>query len=149
MFVVAVVRAMGECIAVTSTATLELQRTDDYERVSVLGNKTEGALLMLARYLGIEYEKVRRQLGRLHFHTFTSDRKRTSTLVNNVNAKGLKTQAKRLYVSGAAEVILRLCDFHLNVDGISTTKLTDELRTELVVSPATTRRACVSFGLLF
>eukprot|EP01043_Picozoa_sp_COSAG02_P009504 COSAG02_NODE_323_length_24725_cov_57.558272_9_plen_1219_part_00 len=126
------VRAMGECISVTSTATLELQRTDEFERVTVLGNKTEGALLMLARYMGIEYERVRRQLGRLHFHTFTSDRKRTSTLVNNVNSKGLKTQAKRLYVTGAAEVILRLCDFHLNIDGISTTKLTDELRTELM-----------------
>lgn len=126
------VRAMGECIAVTSTATLELQRTNEFERVSVLGNKTEGALLMLARYMGIEYERVRKQLGRLHFHTFSSDRKRTSTLVNNVNSKGLKTQAKRLYVTGAAEVVLRLCEFHLNVDGISTTKLTDELRAELM-----------------
>lgn len=127
-------RAMGECIAVTSTATLELQRTEDFERVSVLGNKTEGALLMLARYMGIEYERVRRQLGRLHFHTFTSDRKRTSALVNNINSKGLKTQAKRLYVTGAAEVILRLCEFHLNIDGISTTKLTDELRAELMTN---------------
>ena len=126
------IRAAGECIAVTSTATLELQRTDDYERISVLGNKTEGALLMLSRYMGVEYERVRRQLGRLHFNTFTSDRKRTSTLVNNVNSKGLKTQAKRLYVTGAAEIVLRLCDFHLNMDGIRTTKLTDEKRAMLM-----------------
>jgi magnesium-transporting ATPase (P-type) len=124
------VRAVTECIAVNSTATLEIRRTEDTDIVSVLGNKTEGALLMLSRYMGVEYEQVRRRLGRLHFNTMTSERKRMSVLVNNINASGLKTQAKRLYVTGAAEVVLRLCEHKLNVSGTSTTQLTEADRCE-------------------
>jgi Ca2+ transporting ATPase len=148
------VRAWTECICINSTATLEVTHTHEHEIVHVVGNQTEGALLMLSRNLGVEYSLIRRRLGRLNFHTFTSARKRMSCVVPNFDSNGLRTSAKRLYVKGAAEIVLGLCIKILNNDGLTTRPLTADDRTrineDIVRNMATEglRTICLAYRVL-
>ena len=83
------------------------------------GSATEGALLILARKLGIRYKSVRETLKIVENGVwgFTADRKRMSTMVHH-NGR------YRLYSKGASEIILSLCTHVLNGETMQVTPIT-------------------------
>ncbi len=84
--------------AVNSTANLE-QKED---KLVVIGNSTEGALLRWLNDAGVDYEELRRRFHVLHQNLFNSDRKRMSS-VFRIDGKDV------LLVKGAPEIIAELC----------------------------------------
>lgn len=102
-----VLRFIVEQASINSTATL-LGNSDE-----VVGNKTEGALLlMLKNQFKFDYLKERQKFDSSRgdtLFTFSSERKRMSVLLRN-GAKGCGT----LYTKGASEVVLSKCAFYMN-----------------------------------
>ena len=92
-----------EGIAVNSTASLDLTA----EKPRVIGNPTEGALLLWLAANGQEYRKLRLDAKRLEEIPFSAERKYMASLVESGVMKGKKI----LYVKGAPEIILRLCKY--------------------------------------
>ena len=92
-----------EGIAVNSTASLDLTE----EKPRVIGNPTEGALLLWLAANGQEYRKLRLDAKRLEEIPFSAERKYMASLVESGVMKGKKI----LYVKGAPEIILRLCKY--------------------------------------
>lgn len=88
-----------EGIAANSTAQLEMGK----EKISVLGNPTEGALLLWMRSQGEDYLTLRNDVKVIDELPFTTERKYMATVV--LNPKGEKI----LYVKGAPEIIFGLC----------------------------------------
>ncbi len=84
-----------EGIAVNSTAQLDL--TGD--KPSVLGNPTEGALLLWLKEQGVDYQQLRAKMNRIEELPFTTERKYMATVVQSPSGK------KILYVKGAPEII--------------------------------------------
>eukprot|EP00123_Amoebidium_parasiticum_P012647 comp21496_c0_seq1/m.29799 comp21496_c0_seq1/g.29799 ORF comp21496_c0_seq1/g.29799 comp21496_c0_seq1/m.29799 type:complete len:976 (-) comp21496_c0_seq1:248-3175(-) len=85
-----------------------------------IGSKTESALLTFTRALGGNYKETRKTVDTVMVYPFSSKRKRMSTIVRTKN--GL-----RLYVKGASEIVLGLCNRQLLADG-SVTELTASMR---------------------
>ena len=88
-----------EGIAVNSTAQLDLSG----EKPQVLGNPTEGALLLWLRERGADYVKLRDSVGRLEELPFTTERKYMATVVRSATGKDI------LYVKGAPEIVFGMC----------------------------------------
>ena len=88
-----------EGIAVNSTAQLDLSG----EKPQVLGNPTEGALLLWLRERGADYVKLRESVGRLEELPFTTERKYMATVVKSATGKNI------LYVKGAPEIVFGMC----------------------------------------
>ncbi|MDE6421816.1 MAG: calcium-translocating P-type ATPase, PMCA-type [Muribaculaceae bacterium] len=88
-----------EGIAVNSTAQLDLSG----EKPQVLGNPTEGALLLWLRERGADYVKLRDSVGRLEELPFTTERKYMATVVRSATGKNI------LYVKGAPEIVFGMC----------------------------------------
>ena len=88
-----------EGIAVNSTAQLDLSDS----KPQVLGNPTEGALLLWLRERGADYVKLREEAGRLEELPFTTERKYMATVVKSTTGK------KILYVKGAPEIVFGMC----------------------------------------
>lgn len=89
-----------EGIAVNSTATLDLT---DPTRPSVLGNPTEGALILWLRSQGKDYEALRQSVVREDELPFTTERKYMATVVRTADGKRI------VYVKGAPEYVFALC----------------------------------------
>ena len=92
-----------EGIAVNSTASLD--RTAEKPRV--IGNPTEGALLLWLAANGQNYKKLRLAAKRLEEIPFSTERKYMASLVESGIMKGKKI----LYVKGAPEIIMPLCKY--------------------------------------
>lgn len=92
---------INEGIAVNSTATLDLSG----ERPKALGNPTEGALLLRLHADGIDHTALSDAAPRLEELPFTTERKFMATIV-----KSAVTGGSVLYVKGAPEIVLSLCD---------------------------------------
>lgn len=90
---------IDEGIAVNSTAQLDLSG----EKPSVLGNPTEGALLLRLRSQGENYETLRAGATRLEELPFTTERKYMATVVRSASGKDV------LYVKGAPEIVFGMC----------------------------------------
>ena len=91
-----------ENIAINSTAQLDLT---DPDHPKVLGNPTEGALLLWLRDQGIDYRLLRDQAEVLDELPFSTERKMMATLVRlKDSAEGLSPTV--LLLKGAPEVIL-------------------------------------------
>lgn len=86
-------------IAVNSTAELD----HSSEKTKVLGNPTEGALLLWLENQGIDYNKLRSEVSIVEELPFSTERKYMATVVNN------EKDTKILYVKGAPEIIFGLC----------------------------------------
>ncbi|MDE5650116.1 MAG: cation-translocating P-type ATPase, partial [Duncaniella sp.] len=90
-------RMIVEGIAVNSTAQLDLS---DNGNPQVLGNPTEGALLLWLRDNGVDYRAVRSSAVVVRELPFTTERKYMATVVADADGK------ETLYVKGAPEIVL-------------------------------------------
>jgi len=102
-----------ENCCLNSLADLVVDTKTELERVS--GNKTEGALIILAKQCGMDYATKRSSSNVDERFPFTSARKRSSVLVwKSVGGH----DRIRLYVKGAAEMVLRLCTTVVDATGM-------------------------------
>ncbi|MCX4329629.1 MAG: calcium-translocating P-type ATPase, PMCA-type [Paramuribaculum intestinale] len=89
-----------EGIAANSTAELDLSG----EKPSVIGNPTEGALLLWLHDQGADYRKIRDSLTTIDELPFTTERKYMATAVSNASGR------RMLYVKGAPEIVFGMSD---------------------------------------
>ena len=89
-----------EGIAVNSTASLDIS---DRAKIKVLGNPTEGALLLWLKENGLDYQTLKNNATLIEELPFSTERKYMATVVNSSLGK------KVLYVKGAPEIIYSLC----------------------------------------
>ncbi len=88
-----------EGIAVNSTAQLDMSG----DRIQVLGNPTEGALLLWLRERGVSYLDLKDKAPTVEELPFTTERKYMATVVRSSTGKTI------LYVKGAPEIIFGMC----------------------------------------
>ncbi len=88
-----------EGIAVNSTAQLDLST----DKITVLGNPTEGALLLWLKERGADYQQLRSNATRIEELPFTTERKYMATVVKSATGKQI------LYVKGAPEIVFGMC----------------------------------------
>ena len=106
--------------ALSNDASLE--KTDAGWKIS--GDPTEAALIVAASKAGLSHRSLIRDYPRIAELTFSSERKRMTTLHKTPDGK------KVAYTKGAPDVILGLCSFFL-ADG-SVKKLTDSDRRRIL-----------------
>ena len=94
--------AVTEGIAVNSTAQLDFTNP---EHPRVLGNPTEGALLLWLNSHGIDYRKLREDAEITEQLPFTTERKYMATVVKSALMPGKRI----IYVKGAPEIVFSLC----------------------------------------
>lgn len=90
---------LSEGIAVNSTAQLDLSDA----KPQVLGNPTEGALLLWLRKRGVNYLDIREKAARLEELPFSTERKYMATVLRSASGKVI------LYVKGAPEIVFGMC----------------------------------------
>lgn len=90
---------IAEGISVNSTASLDLSK----DKPVVIGNPTEGALLLWLHNQGIDYQATKERTERLAEIPFSTERKYMATLVRSVTGKHI------LYVKGAPEIVFAMC----------------------------------------
>ena len=113
-------RLIKEGIALNSTASLDLSNPD---KPVVLGNPTEGALLLWLRNNGIDYRNLKDNANIVEELPFSTERNYLGTVVESALLGGKKI----LFVKGAPEIIRSLCkqiDKNVNIADIDK-QLTD------------------------
>ena len=90
-------RVLAELIAANSTAFLD-------EKNAVIGNPTEGALLLWMRGQGMDYAALRAAAPPVDRMTFTTERKYMATLIES----GLDGR-RMICVKGAPEIVRAMC----------------------------------------
>ena len=93
---------LHEGIAVNSTASIDFS---DAQKPQILGNPTEGALLLWMNRRGTDYRTIRESLNTVAQVPFSTERKFMATVVESAAAPGKKV----LYVKGAPEIVFGLC----------------------------------------
>lgn len=88
-----------EGIAVNSTAQLDTSK----EEPEVLGNPTEGALLLWLRKRGVDYRQLKERAALVEELPFSTERKYMASVVRSATGKTI------LYVKGAPEIIFGMC----------------------------------------
>ncbi|KAI8617675.1 hypothetical protein BC830DRAFT_1062238 [Chytriomyces sp. MP71] len=119
-----------ESICINSDCFIKINETNGQD--VFIGSATEGALLLLVRKLGVNYEEVRKMVKKVDggTWTFSSERKRMSTLVYP-RSKTPSTPSKyRLHTKGASEIILSLCT-HIFVSSSTIEPMSQTVRNEL------------------
>ncbi len=91
-----------ENFAVNSTAYLDFS---DHGKAAVLGNPTEGALLLWLNERKVDYLDLREKCKTVEQLPFSTERKYMATLVESSAFEGRRI----LYVKGAPEIVLGLC----------------------------------------
>ena len=93
---------LKECIAVNTTANLDFA---DSQKIKAIGNPTEGALLLWLHANGVNYLDIRESLPVIDRLQFTTELKYMATVVES------EVTGKRVvYVKGAPDILMRLCD---------------------------------------
>ena len=108
-------KLIAESMALNSTAYLDFSAQ---EKPTVLGNPTEGALLLWLYSKGINYLPIREECEVIQQLTFSTERKYMATLVRSA-ALGKNI----LYVKGAPEIVMTFC--HEGGEFCSTISQTD------------------------
>lgn len=93
---------LNEGLAVNSTASIDFS---DKNKPQILGNPTEGALLLWLNKKGVDYRSIRESIKTIAEVPFSTERKYMATIVESVALKGKKV----LYVKGAPEIVFGLC----------------------------------------
>ena len=91
-----------EGIAVNSTASIDFS---DKQKPQILGNPTEGALLLWLNKQGADYRMLRESVKTISEVPFSTERKYMATVVESAAMEGKKV----LYVKGAPEIVYELC----------------------------------------
>jgi len=89
---------------------------NDLHRPSIIGNKTEGALLMMAKSWGYDDEVIRKTMFNEEtdkIYAFNSGKKRSTAIIKQKNG-GKDT---RLFCKGATEWIIKDCTHYTDTDG--------------------------------
>lgn len=119
-------RLVMESIAVNSTAQLDIPETTTANKtntlatttkVSVLGNPTEGALLLWLHDQGVDYSVCREEAKLILELPFTTEHKYMASLIQRPDGQRV------LYVKGAPEVVASYCS---NICGDTTKEEIDE-----------------------
>ena len=105
-----------EGIAVNSTAWLDKSGAEP----KVLGNPTEGALLLWLDSRGADYAALRAGATRVEELPFTTERKYMATVVKSATGK------KILYVKGAPEIVFGMCG---DTAGVTASEINARLET--------------------
>lgn len=103
-----------ESIALNSTAQLNLSG----ERPEVLGNPTEGALLLWLNSRGVNFNEIRKNSKRIEELPFSTERKFMATIFSNAEGR------KMLYVKGAPEIVFGMCE---DTEGVTKEELDAQL----------------------
>lgn len=103
-----------ESLAVNSTAQLDLSG----DTPKVLGNPTEGALLLWLGSKGVDYQTLRSSCTRIDELPFTTERKYMATVVKDSHGQ------KLLFVKGAPEIVFEMCNIK---DGVTKEELNAQL----------------------
>lgn len=88
---------INQAIALNSTANLDFS---DKNKIKAIGNPTEGAILLWLNQQNVDYQKLREEVQILDRLPFSTENKYMATL----------TASDMVYVKGAPEIILSLCD---------------------------------------
>lgn len=105
-----------EGMAVNSTAQLDNSKG----KTSVIGNPTEGSLLLWLKSQNLDYNKIRNEKKIIAELPFNTERKYMATVVEVSNGQ------KILYVKGAPEIVYGLCtNKNESLSGKVTTLLSD------------------------
>ena len=107
-------KVLYEGIAVNSTAQLDLSG----DKPQVLGNPTEGALLLWLKERGANYLDLRNGATRLEELPFTTERKYMATVVKSATRKNI------LYIKGAPEIVFSMCK---NTHGVTKAEIDAQL----------------------
>ena len=99
---------LPEAIAANTTAYLN---THDRQHPEVMGNPTEGALLLWLREQAYDYLTLRDSAPIIRQLPFSTERKYMATLVQSAMLEGKAV----LYVKGAPEILLSLCNLPTEV----------------------------------
>lgn len=91
-----------EGIAINSTASIDFS---DKSKPQILGNPTEGALLLWMSKQGVDYRPIRESIETIAEVPFSTERKYMATMIVSKAFKGKKV----LYVKGAPEIVFSLC----------------------------------------
>ena len=102
-------RLMIEGISVNSTAFLDYS---DQQKAKVIGNPTEGALLLWLFDNNVDFVKIRDEMKIVKQLPFTTKYKYMATVVHNPF-----TGEYMLYVKGAPEILIKRCATVLKRDG--------------------------------
>lgn len=111
--------------SIASNSRAELGKDLPNDRTEIIGNKTEGAMLIFLRRLGVDYRAQRAALDVVKTFPFSSTQKRMSTLVRTNGNEGY------LYTKGASEIIAETCTFYLAHDG-SRQAINPQMRAEMM-----------------
>ena len=124
---------LAQMMAANSTAFLDPKK-------NVLGNPTEGALLLWIEQQGFDYETLRLQIRLLDRITFSTERKFMATLYEDPS-----TNERILTVKGAPEIVRKMAHPTANDDQI-TAQLNSyqqrAMRTLAIASTTTTAHTC-------
>ncbi|BFU21882.1 plasma membrane calcium-transporting ATPase putative [Entamoeba histolytica] len=112
-------------ISINSSPSTSL--VEENGQINVIGNKTEGALLMYVKERGVDYLEIRKRNENniYQMFAFSSAKKRMNTLVWID-----KPNTIRMFTKGAPEMILEKCQYYMNGQG-EIKELTEEVRQEL------------------
>lgn len=107
--------AIYEGIAVNSTAQLDLSDS----KPAVLGNPTEGALLLWLHDQGVDYLRLRSEAQVLEELPFSTERKYMATVILSPSGKRV------MYVKGAPEIVFSMCT---DKSGVTEQEINAQLR---------------------
>lgn len=106
---------IAEMVAVNTTANLDFANP---AKIQAIGNPTEGALLLWLHDKGVNYLTIRENVDIIDRLPFSSVNKYMATIVRSaVNGK------KMLYLKGAPEIVIGLCDIEADAKASYEAKL--------------------------
>lgn len=120
---------ISEHVSVNRTAYLVYKDPEGkpLDRPLIIGNKTEGALILMIKGWGLDYETVRKNVFKEDFDrvfSFNSAKKRSTAILHRPD------KSIRLYCKGASEWILKDCTHYLDRNG-NIQPLTESKRNDL------------------
>eukprot|EP01038_Epipyxis_sp_PR26KG_P009748 gene9748-13115_t len=122
-------RILAEHISVNRSAYLIYVDSEGkpLDKPSIIGNKTEGAMIMMIRSWGFDYEEVKKAVfneGIDRIYSFNSEKKRSTAVLHRSDG------SVRIYCKGASEWILKDCTMYLDESG-EVKQMTEAKRTLL------------------